>query len=82
MENITKVTLHKGSKAVTVHVRAEDRRLLVAAAEAHGVHWRCIEYTAGRTAARAWSRFLEMRLALHEHRAAPAAGSTRVLPGK
>ncbi len=72
MHVISKLTLHRGTKSVTVFVREEDRQHLIAAALALAVDYRAVEYTRDRTLTGAWKNFLKMRLALHEHRAAPA----------
>ena len=73
MPVINKVTLHRGTKSVTVFVHGEDCRHLFTAAIAHDVSCRSVEYARHRTVPDAWSSFLQMRLALHEDRAAPSA---------
>ena len=77
MEVISKVTLHRGSRSVTVYVRDHDRRRLFDAALDLGVSCRSLAYARSHTAPHAWSSFIQMRLALHEDRAAPAAGPAR-----
>ena len=78
MQVISKVTLHHGSKSVTVYVRDDDCRRLFAAALAHGVNCHSVEYTRKHTVPDAWSSFIRMRLALHEDRAAPAASHSSI----
>lgn len=75
MNVIHKVTLHLGSKSVVLYVRDDDCRHLFEAAHALAVHCRSVAYARAPTTREAWSSFLEMRLALHEHRAAPAVGT-------
>ena len=77
MEVISKVTLHHGSKSVTVYVRDEDCRRLFDAALDLGVNCRSVAYARSHTGPDAWLSFIQMRLALHEDRAAPAAGRAR-----
>ena len=80
MHVVNKVTLHRGSKSVTLFIRDEDTRHLIAAAHALGVDWRSVAYARKPTPADAWSSFLSMRLALHEHVAAPSAGHSSLAP--
>ena len=80
MHVINKLTLHRGSKSVTLFVRDEDTRHLIAAANALGVDWRSVAYARKPTPADAWSSFLRMRLALHEHVAAPSAALSSLAP--